>query len=165
MNSEFSALATLLVYPRHQLISELADIDHILQNSRHISRHSKETLKAFISALSAAPLNTLQNVYLASFENENKLNLADREKNGSEALKRLEELYRKHGQKFDTQDVPDFLPAILEFLSTLSYPEALLWIRDARPVFEDMDRKLLNLSSPWLAVSGTLLSMTDCQAA
>lgn len=161
MNSELSALAALLLYPRHQLISDLSRINHILQSSKHISAQAKEILRAFISAMSSAPLNTLQSVYLASFEDENKLTLADREQKSIEALKRLEELYSKHGQKFEPSDVPNFLPAILEFLSTLSFSEALTWIKVAKPVFEDMDRKLLNISSPWLAVSTTLLSIDE----
>lgn len=165
MTSELSALATLLLYPRHQLIADLARINHVLQTSKHINAHSKETLSLFIKALSAAPLTALQNVYLASFEKENKLNLAEREQKGRAALKCLEDLYRKHGQKFDASDVPDFLPAILEFLSTLSFSEALVWIKNAKPVFEDMDRKLLNISSPWLAVSTTLLTMGETEDA
>lgn len=53
--------------------------------------------------------------------------------NRAEALRLLENLYHEHGQDFSEKDVPHFLPAILEFLSTVSYNEALSWIKQAEP--------------------------------
>lgn len=161
MNTELRALATLLIYPRHQTQRELESIARVLQSSRHIDPHSKENLKSFINALSSAPLRSLQNVYLASFENgEKTLNLSTSNK-ASDALGLLEKLYRNHGQNFDEKEVPNFLPAILEFLSTLSFQEAYYWINEARPILREIDQKLLNLASPWLAVTGTLLTMSE----
>ena len=52
MTTELSALARLLVYPRHQTLNELNKIDHILQNSRRLDPHTKENLKTFTVALS-----------------------------------------------------------------------------------------------------------------
>ena len=128
--------------------------------------HTKENLKTFTIALSAAPMSALQNVYLASFEEDYKtLDLAQQNQESAEALKLLENLYHKHGQDFSEQDVPHFLPAILEFLSTLSFTEALSWIKQAEPALREIDRKLLDVSSPWLAVTDTLLSLTKRVAA
>ena len=120
MTTELSALARLLVYPRHQTLNELSKIDHILQNSCHLDPHTKENLKTFTVALSAAPISALQNVYLASFEEDYKtLDLTQQNHESAEALRLLENLYHEHGQDFSEKDVPHFLPAILEFLSTL----------------------------------------------
>ncbi len=58
-----------------------------------------------------------------------------------------------------------FLPAILEFLSTVSYNEALSWIKQAEPALRAIDRKLLDVSSPWLAVTDSLLSLSKRVAA
>ena len=161
MTTELSALARLLVYPRHQTLNELNKIDHILQNSRRLDPHTKENLKTFTVALSAAPMSALQNIYLASFEEDYKtLDLTQQNHESAEALKLLENLYHEHGQ-----DVPHFLPAILEFLSTVSYNEALSWIKQAEPALRAIDRKLLDVSSPWLAVTDSLLSLSKRVAA
>ena len=113
MTTELSALARLLVYPRHQTLNELNKIDHILQNSRHLDPHTKENLKTFTVALSAAPMSALQNVYLASFEEDYKtLDLKQQHQESAEALRLLEDLYHEHGQDFSEKDVPHFLPAI-----------------------------------------------------
>lgn len=166
MTTELSALARLLVYPRHQTLNELNKIDHILQNSRHLDLHTKENLKTFTVALSSAPMSALQNVYLASFEEDYKmLDLTQQNQDSAKALKLLENLYHQHGQDFSQQDVPHFLPAILEFLSTLSYGEALSWIKQAEPALRAIDRKLLDVSSPWLAVTDSLLSLSKRVAA
>ena len=113
MTTELSALARLLVYPRHQTLNELNKIDHILQNSRRLDPHTKENLKTFTVALSAAPMSALQNIYLASFEEDYKtLDLTQQNHESAEALKLLENLYHEHGQDFSEKDVPHFLPAI-----------------------------------------------------
>ena len=98
MTTELSALARLLVYPRHQTLNELNKIDHILQNSRRLDPHTKENLKTFTVALSAAPMSALQNIYLASFEEDYKtLDLTQQNHESAEALKLLENLYHEHG--------------------------------------------------------------------
>ena len=98
MTTELSALARLLVYPRHQTLNELSKIDHILQNSCHLDPHTKENLKTFTVALSAAPISALQNVYLASFEEDYKtLDLTQQNHESAEALRLLENLYHEHG--------------------------------------------------------------------
>ena len=161
MTTELSALARLLVYPRHQTLNELSKIDHILQNSCHLDPHTKENLKTFTVAMSA-----LQNIYLASFEEDYKtLDLTQQNHESAEALRLLENLYHEHGQDFSEKDVPHFLPAILEFLSTVSYNEALSWIKQAEPALRAIDRKLLDVSSPWLAVTDSLLSLSKRVAA
>ena len=100
MTTELSALARLLVYPRHQTLNELNKIDHILQNSRHLDPHTKENLKIFTVALSAAPMSALQNIYLASFEEDYKtLDLTQQNHESAEALKLLENLYHEHGTR------------------------------------------------------------------
>lgn len=166
MTTELSALARLLVYPKHQTLNELNKIDHILQNSRRLDPHTKENLKTFTVALSAAPMSALQNIYLASFEEDYKtLDLTQQNHESAEAFKLLENLYHEHGQDFSEKDVPHFLPAILEFLSTVSYNEALSWIKQAEPALRAIDRKLLDVSSPWLAVTDSLLSLSKRVAA
>lgn len=96
MTTELSALARLLVYPRHQTLNELSKIDHILQNSCHLDPHTKENLKTFTVALSAAPISALQNVYLASFEEDYKtLDLTQQNHESAEALRLLENLYHE----------------------------------------------------------------------
>ena len=149
MTTELSALARLLVYPRHQTLNELNKIDHILQNSRRLDPHTKENLKTFTVALS----------------DYKTLDLTQQNHESAEALKLLENLYHEHGQDFSEKDVPHFLPAILEFLSTVSYNEALSWIKQAEPALRAIDRKLLDVSSPWLAVTDSLLSLSKRVAA
>ena len=101
MTTELSALARLLVYPRHQTLNELNKIDHILQNSRHLDPHTKENLKIFTVALSAAPMSALQNIYLASFEEDYKtLDLTQQNHESAEALKLLESLPRARTRLF-----------------------------------------------------------------
>lgn len=123
MTTELSALARLLVYPRHQTLNELNKIDHILQNSRHLDPHTKENLKIFTVALSAAPMSALQNIYLASFEEDYKtLDLTQQNHESAEALKLLENLYHEHDKTFPKKtfrtSCPQFWNSCLPCLTT-----------------------------------------------
>jgi nitrate reductase delta subunit len=52
--------------------------------------------------------------------------------------------------------VPDFLPAVLEFLSAVSENEARCWLQSASPLLESLRKALQLIDSPWLAVADAL---------
>jgi hypothetical protein len=54
--------------------------------------------------------------------------------------------------------VPDFLPAVLEFLSAVPENEAQSWLQSAAPLLESVRSGLKQQDSPWLAVADALLN-------
>jgi nitrate reductase delta subunit len=164
MNKELLALAFLLIYPRRQLIDRLDDIRTCLLSSAHFTKPVKENLKRFFCGLHDAPLRQLQSMYVLSFDAPAgaALNLSRyRSEEGVESgapLSRLAELYTSHGQTFDREDVPDFLPAVLEFLSAVPENEAQSWLQSAAPLLESVRSGLKQQDSPWLAVADALLN-------
>jgi nitrate reductase delta subunit len=142
MNKELEALAFLLIYPRRQSLEKLDDIRSCLLSSALFTEPVKETLKQFFSGFHKASLQQLQNLYLLC---------PDRA-----SAARLIALYSAHGQSFDCKDVPDFLPAVLEFLSAVSENEARSWLQSASPLLESLRKGLQRIDSPWLAVADAL---------
>jgi len=61
----------------------------------------------------------------------------------------------------DVSDLPDYLPVFLEFLSVVSDQEAASLIGEAAHVLEAIAERLKKRKSPYRAIFGALLSVSD----
>ncbi len=167
MNCELKAMACLLVYPRKQLIDDLEEIEAYIQASASLNQKVKDALSNFISKLEQASLTSIQRVYVATFDMGRRasLNLFEHLHGDSRgrgpAMVSLTKLYEDHGLKFESDELPDFLPAVLEFLSGLSFKDAQLWLQSAAPLISSIDIELQLMDSPWAAVTAGLLAFAD----
>ncbi|MCD8339312.1 MAG: nitrate reductase molybdenum cofactor assembly chaperone, partial [Burkholderiales bacterium] len=167
MNAELKAMACLLVYPRKQLIDELGEIEAYIQASTSLNQKVKDSLSCFINKLEKASLTSIQRVYVATFDMGRRasLNLFEHLHGDSRgrgpAMVNLTKLYEDHGLKFESDELPDFLPAVLEFLSGLSFKDAQLWLQSATPLISSIDTELQLMDSPWAAVTAGLLAFAD----
>lgn len=167
MNSELKAMACLLVYPRRQLIDDLDAISECIKESTKLSSPIKDSLKGLITNLASSPLSYIQSSYVATFDIGRKasLNLFEHLHSDSRdrgvAMTNLLKLYEDHGLVFNRSELPDFLPAVLEFLSGLTYEEARIWLQSASGLISQIDQELSRIQSPWRAVTEALLAFVD----
>lgn len=117
-----------------------------------------EPLRAFIASAEAAGADAFQREYVATFDLKRKCSLylsyfatGDTRKRGT-ALVTFLEAYRAAGWEFDAPELPDYLPAVLEFsaCSDSAMADALLaahieGIEVLRAALEELD-------SPWALV-------------
>ena len=54
----------------------------------------------------------------------------------------LKSLYKEHGLKLQTNEMPDYLPVVLEFLSGLEWVDAVTWLESAAPHITKIDTAL-----------------------
>ncbi len=167
MNSELKAMACLLVYPRRQLIDDLDAISECIKESTKLSSPIKDSLKRLITNLASSPLSYIQSTYVATFDIGRKasLNLFEHQHSDSRdrgaAMTNLLKLYEDHGLVFNRSELPDFLPAVLEFLSGLTYEEARIWLQSASGLISQIDQELSRIQSPWRAVTEAILAFVD----
>ena len=109
-----------------------------------------------------APLAERQRRYVETFDLDRRTSLhltyyvhGDTRKRGM-ALLRLKRLYAAAGLPFDTEELPDFLPALLEFaaLAPDGYGETLL--AEHRLALELLRRRLAEIESPWACLLAAL---------
>ncbi|HUJ73963.1 MAG TPA: nitrate reductase molybdenum cofactor assembly chaperone, partial [bacterium] len=88
-----------------------------------------------------------------------------------EAMVSLMERYTENGLSLAGNELPDFLPVFLEFLSQLPADEARQELADPRAVIAVLSRRLQKRESPYAAVLGALehlgaerASATDVEA-
>ena len=113
--SRFGLLSLLLLYPDARLLDErdeLAGAAAELGDAR---------LAAFVASLAERPLVELQDEYVRTFDFDRRASLyltyhthGDRRQRGLELL-RLKRRFAVHGLELEDGELPDYLPALLEF--------------------------------------------------
>ena len=73
----------------------------------------------------------------------------------------LVELYKSHGLELNVSDLPDYLPIFLEFLSIIPDTEAASLIGEAAHVIEAIGERLKKRQSPYRAIFGALMALSD----
>ena len=125
MNEEkrslLKVLSVLLQYPDDEFILSLEELKEAVEKIPQVGQREKCLI--FLNYLSNNPLIRLQEEYTATFDLNpaTSLNLTyhkwgDARERGN-ALAGLNHLYRKAGYESCNDDLPDYLPLVLEFLS------------------------------------------------
>jgi nitrate reductase delta subunit len=80
------------------------------------------------------------------------------------AMVSLLETYRDAGFEPATTELPDHLPVLLEFLSTLPFVESQETLADAAHIFSALNARLARRESPYGAVFAALLQLSGVSA-
>ena len=115
-------------------------------------------LQGFLDYLNSQSLREIQENYVATFDRNRKHALyifehvygEDRDR-GSAMVDLLEE-YRRHGFELGNEELPDYLPALLEFLSQVPSEHAQKLLGDAVHVIAHIGGKLQDSGSPYAAL-------------
>lgn len=155
----YKILSVLLEYPDQELLDHLPELRTEIAKSPDMDAAEKEALRKFLEHLANTPLTGLQADYVKTFDltPEHSLHLThhlfgdDNDKNRGPALIDLGELYKDYGVKVMTNELPDYLPLILEFAAMLDDNEAMVFLADAKKVLKVLTENLNKAGSPYAA--------------
>lgn len=169
MQKELKALSLLLTYPEKEILSAIPEIQTAFDQSEKIPSEDKKKIKKFLSYLSNTDLPTIQKTYVETFDigRAASLNLFEHflgdSRDRGASMTSLKSLYKEHGLKLQTNEMPDYLPVVLEFLSGLEWVDAVTWLESAAPHITKIDTALQKVRSPWNPVTSTLLHIAGAQ--
>jgi nitrate reductase delta subunit len=159
-------LSVLLEYPDQELLDHLPELHSEIDACIDMDDAEKSAMKRFLVHLQNTPLTELQANYVKTFDltAENSLHLTHHlfgdDKNRGPALIDLGELYKDYGVEVVTNELPDYLPLILEFSAYLDDSEASVFLADANKVLGVLADNLKQADSPYAA----LLSIVEGRA-
>jgi len=111
-------LAVLLVYPDAELLESLPELRQAVDG---LPRGQRRTLGLVLDAIAARSLAELRRDYVETFDFDRRCGLhltyhthGDRRQRGLELI-RLKRRYGEAGLPFEGSELPDYLPALLEF--------------------------------------------------
>lgn len=163
----YRALSRLLSYPEAQLQAEARLCVETIQSEALLPERISGSLGKLADHIAGGDLYELQAAYVDLFDRTRSVSLHLYEHVHGESRERgpamvgLVELYRTHGLEMEVSDLPDYLPVFLEFLSILPEAEAASLIGEAAHVLEAIAERLKKRQSPYRAVFGALLSISD----
>lgn len=148
-------LSVLLDYPDADLRANLAGMRGVVEADKILSPDERQGLKKFLDWAGSLELTELQAVYVQTFDlaPEHSLHLTHHlfgdDKGRGPALIDLVEYYQGFELKPAEGELPDFLPLMLEFVSTLAENEARIFLADAAKVLAVLAANLEKAGSPY----------------
>ena len=154
----YKILSVLLEYPDRELLDHLPEIRAEVDGSFDLDDAERTRLNGFLEHAASRPLTELQADYVKTFDltAENSLHLTHHlfgdDKNRGPALIDLGELYKDYGVEVITNELPDYLPLVLEFAAYLDDGEASVFLADAHKVLDVLAGNLEKAGSPYAAL-------------
>ena len=154
----FRILSALLCYPTDDLFDALHELPAVLRHENLIPPDTRDALERFITDLADTEPLDAQERYVGLFDRNRSLSLhlyehvhGDSRERG-EAMVRLATLYKLHGLDVAANELPDYLPLYLEFLSQLPERAARSLLAEAAHVIAALADKLEARRSPYATV-------------
>ena len=126
MTQIYKILSVLLEYPKKELTDHWGELNQLINELPDLSAEDKKILTGFTQWASNLSLTKFQAEYVDNFDMtaENSLYLTyhlfdEQDRDRGPALIQLSELYKSTGFEIGDGELPDYLPLILEYVSTM----------------------------------------------
>ncbi|MSP49175.1 MAG: nitrate reductase molybdenum cofactor assembly chaperone [Alphaproteobacteria bacterium] len=164
-------LSALLTYPTPGLALAVPEIREVLADDRSLTPRRVAALEPLLARLSRADTTESEEDYVDLFDRSRQLSLhlfehvhGDSRDRG-QAMVDLKALYESGGLFIEANELPDYLPLFLEFLSTRPAPEARGSLGDVAHILKAMHRRLGGRDPGYAAVIAAILAVAGEEAA
>ena len=163
-------LALLLGYPDAELRSHLGEMQGVLHAERALSASRLAELDALIATLGRKAVLEVESDYVELFDRGRATSLhlfehvhGDSRDRGP-AMIDLTKTYEQAGLFLGENEMPDFVPVVLEFTSTLQPRQAREFLGEMAHIFNAIFAALQKRESPYACVLGALLELAGEKA-
>ncbi len=154
----FRALSALLTYPSEELCAAVAEIKEAIAAEELMPPSAASALRPLLDDLASLDLFELQERYVELFDRSRRLSLHlfehvhGESRDRGQAMVDLAALYEKDGLELQANELPDYLPLFLEYLSTKPLGEALSLLSETAHILGALEERLVSRVSPYAAV-------------
>lgn len=159
------ALGALLAYPDEPLRAALPEIAAAVRSCDLILPGDRAALLALIEAIASADALEAEERYVERFDRGRSTSLHLFEhvhgeaRDRGQAMVELKGLYERAGLHLAVNELPDYLPVVLEYLSCRSLAEARELLGECAHILRSIGEALLAHGSPYAAVPCALLGL------
>ncbi len=161
------ALSALLTYPSRDLVAALPEIGEAIAQSPLLSTADRDRLANLIVDLQRSDALALEERYVELFDRGRRTSLHlfehvhGESRDRGPAMVDLMQIYEKAGLRLGSHELPDYLPAVLEYLSCRTLGEARSMLDDCAHIVRKVGTTLAQRGSPYAAVLAAVLSVAD----
>lgn len=151
----YTIMARLLDYPDEVLMQHLDELIAIAREDDGISGEELAVLEQHVAWMQQHDLIHMQQAYVDTFDMtpEHDLHLTHHlfgeSRERGPAMVDIAEHYKTAGMEVSNGELPDFLPLILEYVSTLDEFQARFFLNDAAKVLTILADNLEKVDSPY----------------
>ncbi|WP_334163771.1 nitrate reductase molybdenum cofactor assembly chaperone [Phenylobacterium sp.] len=166
MSRTLKALSLLLSYPTEELKAGAGELRTAITEERALKPRTRYALDPLFEAFARDELIDLQGRYVDLFDRTRSLSLHLFEHVHGESRERgqamidLRETYLGQGFRMTPEELPDYLPAFLEFASLLPPREAREMLAQPAHVFHALFERLAKRGTPYAAVLQALIELS-----
>ena len=170
MTKSLRVLAALLGYPDARLRNFLPEMHDLLRDEAALSHSRRAELDTLMETLRGADALDTESAYVELFDRGRATSLhlfehvhGDSRDRGP-AMIDLGQTYEKAGLVLAVGELPDYLPAVLEFVSTQPPVEAKAFLGEMAHIFNAIFGALQQRESAYASVLGALLELAGEKA-
>ena len=170
MQTSLRVLAALLGYPDARMRGFLPEMQSLLRDEGALSAERRAELDALMDALGRGDPLDIEADYVELFDRGRATSLhlfehvhGDSRERGP-ALIDLGQTYASAGLILAEGELPDYLPAVLEFVSTQPPAEARAFLSEMAHIFNAIFGALQHSGSPYASVLGALIELAGEKA-
>jgi nitrate reductase delta subunit len=162
----FKALSALLTYPTEELKQAAGEIGQAIAAEGIIPARDRAGLDRLIEEIATRDLYDLQERYTLLFDRSRSLSLHlfehvhGESRDRGQAMLDLAALYEKHGFRVAANELPDYLPMFLEFLSLLPANEAKEMLEEPAHILAALEARLNKRKSIYASVFRALKGLS-----
>ncbi|MCK9270750.1 MAG: nitrate reductase molybdenum cofactor assembly chaperone [Bacteroidales bacterium] len=169
MLKTYKTLALLLSYPQEELQQFLAEATDILISEKLLPTDEVQKVAAFIDHFAREALLEWQAHYVQLFDfgRSTSLHLFEHvmgvSKDRGQAMVDLLELYNQNGLQMSVNELPDYLPVFLEFLSTQPADRAAELLASPIDIIARIGAALAEKDNPYHQIFSAIISLSAVQ--
>jgi len=165
----FKVLSALLSYPEAELIKAVPEMRRALDRERLIPAPQRAALDGFLDEVEAGDLYDLQERYVQLFDRSRMLSLHIFEhvhgesRDRGQAMIDLGAVYQQGGLAMRPGELPDFLPLLLEYCSTLPLEAAREFLGQPAHILAALAERLRKRESSYEPVLRAIGAIADAE--
>jgi nitrate reductase delta subunit len=162
MQKSLKVLSALLTYPTQDLKSAVPEIRAALAEESLLPEKNRHRLERIIDDIENNDLIDLQERYVLLFDRTRSLSLHlfehvhGESRDRGQAMVDLQQLYERHDLAPTRDQLPDFIPLFLDFLSRIDGAEARGLLNEPAHIFEAIRLRLKKRKSTYSSVFSAL---------
>ncbi|MBP9777586.1 MAG: nitrate reductase molybdenum cofactor assembly chaperone [Rickettsiaceae bacterium] len=169
-NESLKYLSVLLLYPESFWLDDISILYKELLAKKHLSSSILSSIEKLINKLTASDLIDTQEEYVNLFDRSPSITLYlfehvyGESRDRGQAMVDLSEMYKKNGLDINVNELPDYLPLFLEYLSTISQNEAFDLLSETIDIVAILRGRLVQRKSEYAAVFDAILYLCPTKA-
>lgn len=167
MIKTYKVLSLLLSYPKNELQEFLPQVENILREDSLLQEDKISGLIEFCNRFSEYDLINWQEEYVQLFDYSRSVSLHIFEhikgdsRDRGQAMVNLMEFYKASGMQLTTKELPDYIPAFLEFLSTLTPEKAAELLGETVHVLDRINEALNESGNMYSSIFQAIISLSS----